>query len=138
MRRLAAVAVILAFAAPVAGCARETELAGEKGTVAEVVDGDTLRLEDGRRVRLVQIDAPEVDDRECYGAEAAAALHALAPEGTEVTLVRDPVLDGVDRFGRLLRYVFAGARNLNVELVREGGRVGNRKLREVTGWRPRR
>lgn len=103
-----------------AGCARETDLAGEKATVAEVIDGDTLRLEDGRRLRLVQIDAPEVPDRECYGADAAAALLRLAPAGTEVTLLRDPVLDGVDRFDRLLRYVLVGAKNLNVELVREG------------------
>jgi micrococcal nuclease len=103
-----------------AGCTRDTQLAGETGTVAAVVDGDTLRLEDGRRVRLVQIDAPEPRERECYGADATAALLRLAPAGTEVTLVRDPVLDGVDRFDRLLRYVFVGAKNLNVELVRAG------------------
>jgi micrococcal nuclease len=102
------------------GCTRDTDLAGEAVTVAEVVDGDTLRLTDGRRVRLVQIDAPEVDERECYGADATAALLRLAPAGTEVTLVRDPVLDATDRFDRLLRYVFAGGRNLNVELVSEG------------------
>lgn len=119
MRPLLALAIALASLA-LPGCARETDLTGEKGTVAQVIDGDTLRLDDGRRVRLVQIDAPEVPDRECYGADAAAALLRLAPAGTEVTLLRDPVLDGVDRFDRLLRYVLVGAKNLNVELVREG------------------
>ena len=118
MRALLGLALLAGLA--LAGCARDTDLAGETGTVAVVVDGDTLRLEDGRRIRLVQIDAPEVDDRECYGADATAALLRLAPAGTEVTLVRDPVLDAVDRFGRHLRYVFADARNLNLELVREG------------------
>ncbi len=116
--RLAAAIVLVLVAA--AGCQRDTDRAGERATVAEVVDGDTLRLDDGRVVRLVQIDAPEPRDRECYGADATAALLELAPEGTEVTLVRDGVLDGVDRFDRLLRYVFVGARNLNLELVREG------------------
>ena len=119
MRLAAAIALVLVVVA-VAGCQRDTDLAGERATVAEVVDGDTLRLDDGRLVRLVQIDAPEPRDRECYGADATAALLELAPEGTEVTLVRDGVLDSVDRFDRLLRYVFVGARNLNLELVREG------------------
>ena len=118
--RLAAAIVLVLVLVVVAGCQRDTDLAGERVTVAEVVDGDTLRLDDGRLVRLVQIDAPEPRDRECYGADATAALLELAPEGTEVTLVRDGVLDNVDRFDRLLRYVFVGARNLNLELVREG------------------
>lgn len=119
MRLAAAIALVLVVVA-VAGCQRDTDLAGERATVAEAIDGDTLRLDDGRVVRLVQIDAPEPRDRECYGADATAALLELAPEGTEVTLVRDGVLDSVDRFDRLLRYVFVGARNLNLELVREG------------------
>lgn len=118
--KLAAAIVLVLVVVAVAGCQRDTDLAGERATVAEVVDGDTLRLDDGRVVRLVQIDAPEPRDRECYGADATAALLELAPEGTEVTLVRDGVLDSVDRFDRLLRYVFVGARNLNLELVREG------------------
>lgn len=117
MRLAAAFVLVLVLGA---GCQRDTDIAGERANVAEVVDGDTLRLDDGRRVRLVQIDAPEPRDRECYGADATAALLELAPEGTEVTLVRDGVLDSVDRFGRLLRHVFVGARNLNLELVREG------------------
>ncbi len=37
-----------------------------------------------------------------------------------MTLEVDPQLDRVDRYGRLLRYLRAGSRNLNVELVRRG------------------
>jgi len=118
--RLAAAAILVLALVLVAACQRDTDIAGERATVAEVIDGDTLRLDDGRHVRLVQIDAPEPRDRECYGADATAALVELAPEGTEVTLVRDGSLDNVDRFDRLLRYVFVGGRNLNIELVREG------------------
>ena len=83
-------------------------------------DGDTILLEDGRRVRLVQVDAPELG-RECHGDEAAALLERLAPAGTTLRLERDPVLDDVDRHGRLLRYVYARGRTVNVELVRAGG-----------------
>ena len=97
----------------------EPATAVETATVAYVNDGDTLRLRDGRRVRLLQIDAPE-KDADCYGRAAAAALRRRAPKGSRVRLQRDPELDARDGYGRLLRYVFVGARNLNVELVRDG------------------
>lgn len=87
--------------------------------VARVADGDTIELEDGRRVRLVQIDAPEHVD-ECYGQEATARLRELLPAGTRVTLERDRRLDDTDEHGRLLRYVHDGPRNLNLLLVRRG------------------
>ena len=94
--------------------------ASERAVVASVSDGDTLRLRDGRRVRLVQIDAPELGGGECYSRAARTALLALAPPGSAVTLEADPSLDGVDRYGRLLRYVRRGSANVNVELVRRG------------------
>lgn len=87
--------------------------------VAAVVDGDTIRMENGARVRLVQIDAPELNG-ECYGPKARVALRSLLPAGTKVRLVRDRGLDNRDRFGRLLRYVFKGSQNVNVVLVRRG------------------
>jgi len=67
----------------------------------------------------VQIDAPELST-DCYGRDALRALVALAPKGSRVTLVRDPELDERDRHGRLLRYVYRGRQNVNVELVRRG------------------
>jgi len=89
------------------------------GVVARINDGDTLTLSDGAKIRLVQIDAPELTT-DCYGRAAQRALASLAPPGTRVRLVRDPRLDDRDRYGRLLRYVFVGEINLNVELVRRG------------------
>jgi endonuclease YncB( thermonuclease family) len=89
--------------------------------VARVVDGDTVVLTSGRRVRLVQIDSPETHgSRECYGTQAASALAKLLPRGTAVRLVRDPRLDDRDRYGRLLRYVFKGGLNVNLRLVARG------------------
>jgi endonuclease YncB( thermonuclease family) len=89
------------------------------GVVARVNDGDTLTLSDGAKIRLVQIDAPELTT-DCYGRAAQRALTSLAPAGARVRLVRDPALDDRDRYGRLLRYVFVGETDVNVELVRRG------------------
>ena len=89
--------------------------------IQSVVDGDTVVLANGQHVRLIQIDAPEVFPvAECYGAAARAVLRRLLQPGSTVRLEADPRLDQVDRYGRLLRYVFRGPSNLNVELVREG------------------
>ena len=50
-------------------------------TVASITDGDTLRLTSGARVRLVQIDTPELGG-ECYSRAAARELARLVPPGT--------------------------------------------------------
>ncbi len=84
-----------------------------------MTDGDTLRTTSGAKIRLLQIDAPELDD-DCFGRAARAALRRLAPAGSTVTLRQDPRLDQTDAYGRKLRYVFVGATNVNLELVREG------------------
>jgi endonuclease YncB( thermonuclease family) len=60
--------------------------------VASVVDGDTIRLRNGNRVRLLQIDAPEPGDGECYSRKSRAVLRELLPEGSDVVLRVDPKL----------------------------------------------
>jgi micrococcal nuclease len=92
---------------------------GESATVDYVNDGNTLRTTSGERIRLLQIDAPELHG-DCYGKAALAALKRLAPPGTRVTLLRDRALDSTDRYGRRLRYVFVDGSNVNLALVREG------------------
>lgn len=69
--------------------------------VESVTDGDTLILEDERRVRLLGVNAPESD--ECYGLEATTALRDLVV-GEEVRLEKD--MTATDDFGRHLRYVY--------------------------------
>jgi micrococcal nuclease len=87
--------------------------------VDHVIDGDTLDLRNGKRIRLVQIDAPE-SSGECYGDDAGDVLGRILPPGTRITLERDPALDDVDRYGRLLRYVHKGRTNVSLLLVRRG------------------
>ena len=116
-RALAAVAAALALA----GCStNESEAQQEDARVARVGDGDSIELADGTGVRLVQIDAPELGEEECFGAEATEALRELLPPGTSIHLETDPRLDDVDRFDRLLRYVHRDGLNVNLELVRRG------------------
>jgi micrococcal nuclease len=88
--------------------------------VARVIDGDTIVLTNGAHVRLLQIDTPEPGTSECYSRAAGRDLRRMLPVGSVVTLETDPALDRVDRYGRLLRYVYGGRTNLNLALVRDG------------------
>ena len=121
MRRgiLVGVLVLPALLA-VSAAGGERGAAAEAGIVASVYDGDTLTLTNGRRVRLLQIDTPELGSGECYSRAARTALVSLAPPGSRVVLEPDAALDKVDRYGRLLRYVVRGGTNVNLELVRRG------------------
>ena len=89
-------------------------------TVAYVVDGDTVALRGAPHVRFLQIDTPEVGSGECYSRRAAKDLRRLLPTGARIVLQSDRRLDSVDRYGRLLRYVFYRGVNLNLRLVQEG------------------
>ena len=103
-----------------------------------MVDGDTVELADGRLVRYIGIDAPEVrrregagwvEDPEPMGREAADFNRRLV-EGKPVRLEYD--VQTHDRFGRLLAYVYVSASAeggsppdghevmANVELLRAG------------------
>jgi micrococcal nuclease len=110
-----------AFVVSAAFVSSEAQARGsETAVVASVYDGDTLTLSNGRRVRLVQIDTPELGSGECYSRAARTALLRLAPPGTRVMLESDPALDRTDRYGRLLRYVKRNGVNVNLELTRRG------------------
>jgi micrococcal nuclease len=87
--------------------------------VEYVVDGDTVELEGGERVRYLMVDTPEstngADD--CYGMEAAIYNRDLV-EGREVTLSYDS--ECRDTFGRLLAYVEVDGVEVNTRLVEFG------------------
>lgn len=93
--------------------------ANANSNVAYVYDGDTLTLSDGNKVRLVQIDTPEVSPAECYGKEARDLLKKLIGTSS-IRLIKEPLAGDKDDFGRLLRYVNVSSRNLNLELVKLG------------------
>ena len=94
----------------------------EKGVlVTKVIDGDTIEIVGGRKVRYIGIDTPErLDPRkgvQCFGEEAYKKNKELV-EGKRVRLEKD--VSETDKYGRLLRYVYAGDIFVNQYLVRQG------------------
>ena len=87
----------------------------EQALVTQVIDGDTIELADGSRVRYLGIDTPETD--EYYYAEATAKNRELV-EGKVVELQRGE--RDRDAYDRLLRYVYADGVFVNAELVAQG------------------
>ena len=90
--------------------------------VKRVIDGDTIELLTGDKVRYIGVNAPEsVDPRtavECFGKEAAAFNKDLV-EGKTVYLEKD--ISDHDKYGRLLRFVYLEDGTLvNEALIREG------------------
>lgn len=87
--------------------------------VRAVIDGDTIELESGARVRYLLVDAPEITNghTECFGAEALAANRAFVDD-RDVALTYDERC--TDRYERLLAYVSIAGRELNSLLVERG------------------
>jgi len=113
--RLLAFLFTLSIIAVLMGCVAATET---QVKVIRVIDGDTIEVAGGERVRYIGIDTPEVyPEAEYYGMEAWAANRELV-EGKMVTLERD--VSNRDRYGRLLRYVYVDGVFVNAELVRLG------------------
>ena len=94
---------------------------GEQARVERVIDGDTVLLRGGWKVRYIGIDAPEMfglDGQPEAFAREALRLNQELVGGKTVRLGRDR--RDLDRFGRPLRYVYAGETFVNAELVRQG------------------
>lgn len=96
--------------------------------VLRVIDGDTIELESGQKVRYIGIDTPEtVDPRrdpQCFGKEASSYNKELV-EGKEIYLEKD--VSETDRYGRLLRYIYLEENDISIneQLVREGYAVAS-------------
>jgi len=96
--------------------------APQEALVAQVVDGDTLVLAGGIKVRVLGIDAPEMEKD---GRPADFLAHQAKAALTELTLNRTVSLSydrlRYDHYGRLLAYLFLPDHTLvNTELVRRG------------------
>lgn len=87
----------------------------ERALVVSVIDGDTIELEDGHRVRYLGIDTPESGE---YYAENATTRNKELVEGKTVELQRGN--RDQDEYGRLLRYVYVDGVFVNAELIAGG------------------
>ena len=83
--------------------------------VTKVIDGDTVVVEGGYHVRLLGIDADE-KNYPCYDAARVRLEQLLL--GKTVVLEKDKT--DIDRYGRCLRTLFYGDKNISVALVKEG------------------
>ena len=86
-------------------------------SVTIVIDGDTVVISSGEKVRYIGIDTPEVFPEEAFGQEATKANRELVL-GKSVRLEKD--ISETDKYNRLLRYVWVDDTMVNVELVRRG------------------
>lgn len=94
--------------------------------VTKVIDGDTIEIEGGEKVRYLGVDTPETKDPrkpvQCFGKEASNKNKELV-EGKRVILEKD--ITDTDKYNRLLRFVFLPLEDgnrlfVNDYLIREG------------------
>ena len=87
----------------------------ETVTVAEIIDGDTIELTDGRRVRYIGMNTPE-RDQPYY--EQATKTNRQLVGAKEVQLEFD--VETFDRYGRTLAYVWVEGVMVNLEIISQG------------------
>lgn len=96
----------------------------DRGKLVKVVDGDTVDVRVGgktHRIRVIGIDTPEVyGGAECGGEQASRSMKRMVQHGDRVKLTSDPTQDKRDRYGRWLRYVEHGGRDLGFWQVKKG------------------
>jgi micrococcal nuclease len=104
------------------GCGESPSPPPQAARVVQVVDGDTVVLAGGAKVRALGLDAPEM---ERDGRPADFLAHQAKATLAELTLNRTVDLEydrlRYDHYGRLLAYLFLPDHTLvNAELVRRG------------------
>jgi len=93
----------------------EPAFSQETGRVKKVYDGDTVLLSDGRKIRYLGINTPEW--QEPFYLKAKQLNESLVM-GKDVRLEFDE--ERVDKYGRLLAYVYVGEQMINAKLIENG------------------
>ena len=107
-----------ALAASTLGCDPLPACGPSTATVTRVVDGDTIEIDTGERVRYLLVDTPETfDGPECYGPEATLANKALVA-GRQVNLKYD--VECTDTYDRLLAFVEVDGVDVSASLIENG------------------
>lgn len=117
--------VLFAFASsPLLSAACESDRIDEQVRVSVVSDGDSLRLNDGRRLRLIGLDTPELQPA---GSPAQAAALAAREQLRQLVFTQQQQLalrydaERKDRYGRILAHAFTrDGRNLTALLLEQG------------------
>lgn len=94
--------------------------------VVDVIDGDTIELKGGRRVRYIGVDTPETMVRRGGNWMSAPEKFAVEAKKYNRSLVHGRRVrlefgaDKKDKYGRWLAYVYVGDLMLNEEMLRQG------------------
>ena len=98
--------------------------------VISITDGDTIKVNiNGKTeiVRLLGIDSPELDKKECFSKEAKLEMSKFT-KNKSVKLEKDSIQPDRDRYKRLLRYIsLENGTLVNEEMVKEGYAFAYRK-----------
>lgn len=106
----------------------------ESGIVTRVIDGDTLVLQNGEKVRLICVDTPERGEK---GFKKAKEFLEQLVLNKKVLLEKD--ITNRDKYDRLLRYVYVNDIFVNKEIVKQGyGKVyryepDTKRCKEIEG-----
>lgn len=111
------VALAIAALALAAACNPPSSAGPRAGTVVRAIDGDTVELATGERIRYLMVDTPELKSDDCY-AEEAREFNASLVEGRDIDLDYD--VEREDRYGRTLAYVTVDGDEINTLLVEAG------------------
>lgn len=93
---------------------------GEGVSLMRVIDGDTFHLTSGEKIRILEIDTPELFSAKCsyeltHAILAKAELSEILQSGT-LTLSRE----GTDRYGRTLAHVYVDGTSVADLMLRSG------------------
>lgn len=84
-------------------------------TIARVIDGDTVVLDDGTHIRMLGMNAPETTSNEKWAEDAKVYLTNLVDNKTVKV-----ESEGTDLYGRTLAYLFLGNEDVNQMVVENG------------------
>ena len=103
----------------VAACGSGSPCGPTEAKVDRVIDGDTIVLTTGEKVRYLLVDAPEttLGHDDCYGSNAAQFNSDLVL-GKTVQLSYD--VECTDMYGRLLAYVSVDGQEVNKLMIERG------------------
>lgn len=107
--------------------AQQATLSGDLYRVTSITDGDTIKVNINgsvETIRFIGMDTPETKDPrkpvQCFGREASSRMQHYA-QSKKVRLESDASQGDRDRYGRLLRYVYAeDGKNIAYEMIRGG------------------
>lgn len=100
---------------------KELVVEKQKVRVIKVIDGDTIEIDTGQRVRYLGVDTPEMN---FYGKKAECFAHEATKRNKELVgdkeIEIEKVISETDEFGRILRFVYVDGVSVSEILLKEG------------------